>query len=236
MKSLSALIKAARAAPPETRIQFRDPIAAHGAEAITAVTPWLADPRLGAFAARVIAAVGRQGHATEAVKAFTAALDTAGSDGVRRDVEAGIAEFRPPARRRPVSGRVGYEILAESAELRGHPAVRYRIAAHKERGHFNVPRAIMDLLGIPTDGTVDLEVHRSSNGDLVYSGGLAIASGTEVYPAPDDVSADALRALEPYESIDVTVARDETVVALDDEADAAVAAVAAAEAVAAADD
>ena len=32
---------------------------------------WLADPRLGAFAARVIAAVGRQGHAAEAVKAFT---------------------------------------------------------------------------------------------------------------------------------------------------------------------
>lgn len=235
MRSLSALIKAARDAPPETRIQFRDPIAAHGPDAIAAVAPWLADPRLGAFAARVIAAVGRQGHAAEAVKAFTAALDTAGSDGVRRDVEAGIAEFRPPARRRPVSGRVGYEILAEGVELRGRPAVRYRIAAHKERGHFNVPRSIMDLLGIPTDGVVDLEVHRSSDGELVYSGGLAIASGTEVYPAGDDPSADALRALEPYESIDVTVARDEAV-STDAEADAAVAAVAAAEAAAAADD
>jgi hypothetical protein len=210
MKSLNALLKAAREAAPESRIEYRDQIATYGVDAITAIAPWLADPRLGAFAARVIAAVGRQGHAPEALAALTSGLETAGSDPVRRDVEAGIAEFAPPRRRRAVAGRTGYDILATDAELRGHPAVRYRIETHKERGHFNVPRAVMDQLGIETDGAIDLDVHRSSTGGLVYSGRMGIASGTEVYPANDDASAAELRALAPYESIDVTVARDDS--------------------------
>jgi hypothetical protein len=210
MKSLSALLKAARDAPPETRIGFRDPIATYGVEAITKISPWLADPRLGAFAARVIAAVGRDGHAPEALAAFTGGLETAGSDAVRRDVEAGIAEFAPPRRRRAVSGRTGYDILEAETELRGRPAVRYRIETHKERGHFNVPRAVMDQLGIETDGAVDLDIHRSSTGGLVYSGRMGIGSGTEIYPTIDDASAAELRALGPYESIDVTVSRDDS--------------------------
>ena len=68
----------------------------------------------------------------------------------------------------------------------------------------------MDQLGIETDGAIDLDVHRSSTGGLVYSGRMGIASGTEVYPANDDASAAELRALAPYESIDVTVARDDS--------------------------
>ncbi len=208
MRSLAALMKAAGDAPPETRISFRDPIAAHGVDAITAISPWLADPRLGAFAVRVIEAVGRQGHAAEAIHALTAALDTAGSEAVRRDVEAGLAEFVPPARRRRLAGRTGYEILAEGIELRGRPAVRYRIETHKERGHFNVPSTIMDLLGIPTDGTADLDVKRASTGGLVFSGRLGIASGTEIYATADDPTTGELRDLPPYEPIDVTIARD----------------------------
>lgn len=208
MKSLKALLKAAHDAPPETRIQFRDPIAAHGPDAIVAITPWLADPRLGAFAARVIAAVGRQGHAADALKAFTAALETVESDAVRRDVEAGIAEFAPPRRRRAVAGRTGYDVLEASTELRGRPAVRYRIETHREHGHFHVPRAIMDQLGIPLDGAVDLDVVRAATGDLVFSGRMGISSSTEIDPSTDDPAGAALRTLPPYESLDVTVALD----------------------------
>jgi len=126
MKSLSALVKAARDAPPETRIQFRDPIAAHGAEAITAVTPWLADPRLGAFAARVIAAVGRQGHATEAVKAFTAALS--GARDAARTEHRNVVEAanRGPLRHHStptgVNWRVSTPALACSNHGSGSPS------------------------------------------------------------------------------------------------------------------
>ncbi|MDH4143484.1 MAG: hypothetical protein OEV61_12825 [Chloroflexota bacterium] len=208
MKSLKSLLKAAQEAPPETRIQLRDAIAEHGVEAIDAVTPWLADPRLGAFATRVITVAGRAGHTTEAVAAFTTGLDTAANEAIRRDVEAGLAEFAPPKRRRAVSGRTGYEILAEDGQLRERPAVRYRIETHKARGSFNIPRVVLDLLAVPADGVVDMEVRRSGSGDLVFSG-LMGTSGTKLAPLADDAAVAELKTLDSYESIDVTVARAE---------------------------
>ena len=59
---LAALLADARDADPAHRIDFRDPIAAHGAAAIEAVTPWLKDPTLAAFAIRVIARAGLEGE------------------------------------------------------------------------------------------------------------------------------------------------------------------------------
>ena len=207
MATLKTLLKQAEAAPPESRIEFRDAIAAHGAEAIAAVTPWLADPRLGAFAARVITAAGRQGDGPAALAAFTVGLETAGSPAVRRDVEAGLAEFAPPRRRRPLAGHTAYEILDDGADLRGQPAARYRIATHKERGCFDVPQAVMDLLAIPPGGWVDLDITLSSTGALVFSGELPITSGMQIQPNQDDMEGRELRSLAPYETIDVTVAR-----------------------------
>ena len=204
--TLEELLAAASTASPAERIGFRDAIAAFGVSAIAAIAPWLGDARLGAFAARVIQTVGRQGHSAEAFATLKAGLGAAPNEAVRGDIEAGLAEFAPPGRRRPVAGHAGYEILAEGLTLRGQPAILYRIETHKKRGHFNVPRAIMELLGIPTDGVVDLDVRRSSTGGVVFSGRMGIASGTEIYPAAGDPSTAELRALNPYESIDVTVA------------------------------
>jgi len=51
---LESLLAQAKAASPDRRIEFRDPIATHGEEAIDAVGPWLLDPLLGSFAVRVI--------------------------------------------------------------------------------------------------------------------------------------------------------------------------------------
>ena len=48
--ALATLLARAEGADPANRIDLRDPIAAHGAVAIEAVTPWLKDPALAAFA------------------------------------------------------------------------------------------------------------------------------------------------------------------------------------------
>jgi hypothetical protein len=66
-RELQDHLEAALRAQPNTRIQFRDPIAQHG-EAIAAVTPWLADRDLCRFAARVIWKAGELGHKDEAVR------------------------------------------------------------------------------------------------------------------------------------------------------------------------
>lgn len=51
---LESLLAQAKAAPPDRKIDFRDPIAKHEEAAIAGVAPWLSDDRLGWFAVRVI--------------------------------------------------------------------------------------------------------------------------------------------------------------------------------------
>ncbi len=65
--ALQQLLDAARAATPFERIGYRDPIAAHGEGAIVAVTPWLSDRVLAAFAVRVILHAGAVGDREAAV-------------------------------------------------------------------------------------------------------------------------------------------------------------------------
>jgi hypothetical protein len=65
---LSTLLKEAGAASPMHRIEWRDPIAAHGARAIEGVRPWLADPVLAAFAIRVVERAGTNGEAALAAQ------------------------------------------------------------------------------------------------------------------------------------------------------------------------
>lgn len=61
-RPLVELLELAAKADPSDRIQWRDPIAAHGSAGIEAVTPWLVDPALAAFAIRVIARAGAEGE------------------------------------------------------------------------------------------------------------------------------------------------------------------------------
>jgi len=70
---LAALIDRAEHADPADRIDLRDSIAAHGAAAIEAVTPWLKVPGLAAFAIRVIARAGQDGEREAAQAALRAA-------------------------------------------------------------------------------------------------------------------------------------------------------------------
>ena len=60
--ALAELLADARQADPAHRIDLRDSIASHGAAAIEAIGPWLKEPTLAAFAIRVIARAGQDGH------------------------------------------------------------------------------------------------------------------------------------------------------------------------------
>ena len=72
-RPLTELIATATAADPADRIQWRDPIAAYGAPAIEAVTPWLKDPTMAAFAIRVIVRIGTDGERDLAISTLRTA-------------------------------------------------------------------------------------------------------------------------------------------------------------------
>lgn len=107
--TLTELLAAAEAADGLTRIEFRDPIAAFGAEAIRALETWLQSSRLAAFAARAVAAAAplapdearaalRRGRAS-APHAIAAHIDAvlAGLTGAQK-TQAGGAQTRPAAK------------------------------------------------------------------------------------------------------------------------------------------
>jgi hypothetical protein len=100
-ESLASLLEAAADAAPDRRIEFRDAIAAYGEAAIKGVSPWLADPALGAFAVRVIRKAAAADALTVALASLRSAKSTAGSEGIARDIEDTIKVLKPPARRAP---------------------------------------------------------------------------------------------------------------------------------------
>ena len=113
-ETLAALIDRAEHADPADRIDLRDPIAAHGAAAIEAVTPWLKVPSLAAFAIRVIARAGLDGEREAAQAALRAArrrmdarlrADTDWALGVLRVTATAAPASAPTTSRRPVAMR-----------------------------------------------------------------------------------------------------------------------------------
>lgn len=89
--SLAQLLERARTADPLDRIEFRDPIAAHGEAAIDELTDWLADPRLAAFAVRVLERIGREAECRDAVVAELKAVDRENlAPGVAGDIDVAL--------------------------------------------------------------------------------------------------------------------------------------------------
>lgn len=91
--ALATLLARAEDADPAHRIDLRDDIAAHGAAAIEAVTPWLKVPALAAFAIRVIARAGLAGDREAAQGALRQArrrLDTR----LRADIDWALATLK----------------------------------------------------------------------------------------------------------------------------------------------
>ena len=70
------------------------------------------------------------------------------------------------------------------------------IQAHAQPGHFTLPRAVMDDLGIPTHGRVRTTVE-SLEGDTYQSGELWIRSGSEIYHRVNDDETKGLDKIGP---------------------------------------
>ena len=89
---LQRLLDTARSAGPRDRISYRDPIARYGGAAITAVTPWLADRILSAFAIRVIQHAGANGDRETAIRILKRGRATV-PPFVREDVDVALRQL-----------------------------------------------------------------------------------------------------------------------------------------------
>jgi hypothetical protein len=92
--ALATLLSDARQADPANRIDWRDQIAAYGPAAIEAVSPWLKDPSLAAFAIRVIARAGLGGE-RESAKAALRLARRRLDPRLRADIDWALAVLRP---------------------------------------------------------------------------------------------------------------------------------------------
>jgi hypothetical protein len=97
---LAALLEEAHAAPPGSRIEWRDRIAAHGVPAIEGVRPWLESDTLAAFAVRVIERVGVDGEAVLAGKVLRSARGRVPAS-VTPDVDWALQRLRVVSRPAP---------------------------------------------------------------------------------------------------------------------------------------
>ena len=109
-------------APPDRRIEFRDPIARYGSDAVAALEPWLKDPVLAAFAVRTIARAAEFGGLVVARRTLQKALVAPASPTVERDVRAALDQLgggpKKGARSAVGSGQNVAEPTAPLEELR----------------------------------------------------------------------------------------------------------------------
>lgn len=104
---LSALLLAAGEAPPNTRIMFRDDIAAFGEDAIRRLSGehWILDSQYAAFAIRTIQRAGELGPRKAAIEVLRRARPDVSSERLRADIDAALialgAPTRPAAKPRP---------------------------------------------------------------------------------------------------------------------------------------
>lgn len=98
--SLDDAVMGAAEAPPSVRIEYRDSIARHGSAGIDRVAPWLADPKMSAFAVRVVARAADFGAGEEARTVLQAALSVL-LEPSRSDAELALEKLGAPRSRAP---------------------------------------------------------------------------------------------------------------------------------------
>src|SRR6187551_2165928 len=102
MAELDTLLEAAKAAQPGDRIQWRDPISACGAEAIPAMTEWIRDAKLGAFAVTVLERIAADSaHRSHVIRTLQAANHDQLPAPVARDVADALNRIPGGTSRRP---------------------------------------------------------------------------------------------------------------------------------------
>src|SRR3954454_1401133 len=93
---LMLLLQRARDADPADRIELRDDIASHGEPAIEAMTEWLYDPALGAFAIRVLRWIAAESPLRAQVLEVLRAVDrTELAAHLNRDLDEALAGLDP---------------------------------------------------------------------------------------------------------------------------------------------
>jgi hypothetical protein len=90
---LDELIESVRAASRQSRIAYRDRLAAFGAEAIAAVRPWLADPEFGAFAVRVIQAAAIGEAREDGIAALRRGKRSAATPAIKQDIDFALDQL-----------------------------------------------------------------------------------------------------------------------------------------------
>jgi hypothetical protein len=124
---LATLLADARDADPAHRIDWRDRLAAHGTAAIEAVSPWLKEPTLAAFAIRVIARVGLDGE-REAAQAALRQARRRLDPRLRADLDwaLGVLRLERPAAPAPVKRMAGAPARTEALYSGGSRPVSRR--------------------------------------------------------------------------------------------------------------
>jgi hypothetical protein len=118
---LDELLIGAGEAPPDRRIEFRDPIARYGGRAIERLEPWLADPHYAGFAIRTIGRAAQHGALAEAIAALERFRGQS-NELTRRDIDVEISRLAP--RRAGASrskGRAPRAIGVPAALVAGQP-------------------------------------------------------------------------------------------------------------------
>jgi hypothetical protein len=131
--SLEEAVIGAAEAPPEVRIEFRDPIARYGAAAIQAVEPWLQHPELYRFAARVIVKAAAFGAEPEARNALRRALEADLSQDALSEVEAALIQLG--AKARASASRLGRPASRLQPVAPTEPLVKGRVYKRLELHH-----------------------------------------------------------------------------------------------------
>ncbi len=151
-ESLDDLLVAAGEAPPQTRIEFRDRIAAFGSEAIDRLmtAPWIGDSKYATFAILTIRRAGQVGALPQAIKALRAALAAATTETQRSDIATALTDLGGSPSKFPKSAsktlRVRSSALAPEDLVVGSCYTRAQL--HDSLGG-NVQKGI----SYPADGT-----------------------------------------------------------------------------------
>lgn len=96
---LAVLLRAAREATPSDRIGYRDPIAAFGLDAIETMGAWLEDPRLGAFAVRVLERMaGNADHRQASIGRLVSGRAVAATPTIAQDIADALGRLGAPVK------------------------------------------------------------------------------------------------------------------------------------------
>jgi hypothetical protein len=127
---LGHLLEDAASAPPETRIEYRDRIAAHGADAVAAMEAWVEQGRSPGFAIAVLESVGK-------------AADDVGAASALRRIAAKVPDWTDIAQqalaRIGASGRAATAGHAHASASSGGDVYMATGAPPPEQGPCTVP-------------------------------------------------------------------------------------------------